>query len=82
MIIVNVSVPALETVYNFSLEETAKISDLVEEMVELIAQKEHVAFSGDPGELVLCSVESGEQCDKEHCLADYGIAGGVELILV
>lgn len=82
MIIVNVHVPALEMVYNFSLEETAKIGDLMEEMVELIAQKEHVPFHGNLEEMVLCSLESGEQCDKGQCLAGYGIAGGAELILV
>lgn len=82
MIIVNVSVPALETVYNFSLEETAKISDLMVEIVELIAQKEHVSFSGDMNEMVLCSMENAEQFDKDHCLADYRITGGTELILV
>ena len=82
MIIVNVSVPALETVYNFSLEETARISDLMEEIVELIAQKEHVSFGGDLEEMVLCTVENGEQCGKDRCLADYGVAGGAELILV
>lgn len=54
MIIVNIHAPALETVYNFSLEETAKIGDLMEEIVELIAQKEHVPFGGGLEEMVLC----------------------------
>ena len=82
MIIVNVRVPALEKVYNFSLEETAKVSDLIEEIVELICQKERISFGGSLEEMVLCSVESGEQCDKGRSLADYGVAGGDELILV
>ena len=82
MIIVNVSVPALEKVYNFSLEETAKVKDLKEEMVELIAQKEHVSFRGNLEEMVLCSMENGEQYGEDRCLADYGISGGAELILV
>ena len=82
MIIVNIHAPALETVYNFSLEETAKIGDLMEEIVELIAQKEHVPFGGGLQEMVLCSLENGEQFDKSRCLADYRISGGAELILV
>lgn len=82
MIIVNIRVPALEKVYNFSLEEEAKIKDLIEEVVELIAQKERVRFGGDLQEMVLCSVENGEQCDKNRSLSDYGIVGGAELILV
>lgn len=82
MIIVNVRVPALEKVYNFSLEEKAKIRDLVEEIVELIVQKEGVQFGGKLEEMSLCSVENGEQCAKENSLSDYGIVGGSELILV
>ena len=73
MIIVDVRVPALEKVYNFSVEERAKVGDLIEELVELVIQKEN---------MVLCSVENGVQCDRSCCLSDYGICGGAELILV
>lgn len=82
MVIVNVRVPALEKVYNFSLEEKAKVKDLIEEMVELIAQKECLPLEDSLEGMVLCSVENGEQCNKNCTLADYGIAGGAELILV
>lgn len=82
MIIVNVSVPALEKVYNFSLEEKAKVRDLVEEIVELVSQKERIPFKDSLENMALCIVETGEQCRRDACLADYGIAGGAELILV
>ena len=58
------------------------MSDLIEEVVELIIQKEHLAFYGDPEEMVLCCVEGGLQCDRNRCLSDYGITGSSELILV
>ncbi|MBR3007931.1 MAG: hypothetical protein IKI35_01760 [Stomatobaculum sp.] len=82
MVIVDVSVPALEKVYNLSLEEKAKIDDLIEEIVELVLQKEHLDFKGDHHELVLCAVESGVQMRRDKTLNDYGIVGGAELILV
>lgn len=82
MIIVNVRVPALEKEYNFSLEEKAPVGDLIEELVELILQKEGVPFSGELREMVLCSLEKGIQCSRESTLSDYGICGGEELILV
>lgn len=82
MIIVNVRVPALEKVYNFSLDEKARIKDLIEEIVELIAQKESLQFENNLEEMVLCCVGNSEQCDRNHSLSDYGIAGGAELILV
>lgn len=82
MIIVDIKVPALEKVYNFSVSEKAKVSDLIEEVVELIIQKEHLAFHGNLEEMVLCCVEGGLQCDRDRCLSDYEITGGSELILV
>lgn len=82
MIIVDIKVPAIEKVYNFSVEERAKVSDLIEEVVELIMQKERLSFSGNLEEMVLCCVEGSVQCDRDHCLSDYGISGGSELILV
>lgn len=82
MIIVDIKVPALEKVYNFSVEEKARVSDLIEEVVELISQKERLAFSGNLEEMVLCCVESGVQCDRSCTLSDYGISGGSELLLV
>ena len=82
MIIVNVRVPAVEKVYNFSLDERARVADLIEEIVELVTQKEGLPFHGDYGDLVLCAAEKRLQCGDDSCLADYGICGGEELILV
>lgn len=82
MIVVNVHVPALEKVYNFSVEEKARTSDLIEELVELIIQKERVPFGGELDKMVLCSVDHGVLCDRTKCLNDYGIYGGAELVLV
>lgn len=82
MIIVNVGVPALEKVYNFSLEEKAKVRDLIEEIAELISQKERIPFTDSLDRMTLCIVETEEQCSRDACLADYGISGGTELILV
>lgn len=82
MIIVNIKVPALEKEYNFSVDENAPVEDLVEEIAELIVQKEGVQFSGNMNEMVLCSREPGFQCARQNCLSDYGIYGGAELILV
>ena len=82
MIIVNVRVPALEKVYNLSLEEKAKTEDLIEEIMELILQKERIRFHGELKDMVLCSSEAGIQLKRDRSLADYGISGGDELILL
>lgn len=86
MVIVNVRVPTLEKVYNFSLEEKAAVEDLIVETAMLILQKEGIPFNGEPHEafrsLALCSVDGGFQLDRRSCLSDYGICGGEELMLV
>ena len=81
MIIVNIWVPALEQTYNFSLDEKAMVEDLVEELVELISQKEQVSFQGNQAEMVLCSKDSREQFRRDRCLADYGVESGSTLLL-
>ena len=82
MIVVNIRVPALEKTYNFSVEEKARIDDLIEEIVELVKQKEGVQFHGSMDQLALCAVEKGLQCNKGCSLSDYGVCDGDELILV
>ena len=82
MIIVNIKVPALEKENNFSVDENAPVEDLIEEIAELIVQKEGVQFSGSTDEMALCSQNPGFQCARGNCLNDYGVYGGAELILV
>ena len=82
MIIVNIKVPALEQVYNFSVDEKATVSDLIEEIVELVKQKEGVQFHGDIEELIICAVEQGVPCKRDESLSRYGIRSGDELVLV
>ncbi|MCI1722773.1 MAG: hypothetical protein LKM41_08170 [Lachnospiraceae bacterium] len=82
MIVVNVTVPGLEKVYNMNLEEKAPVSELIEEIAELIAQKEHAPLNGDIHEMILGSIDRGLQFRKDRCLRDYGITVGAELILV
>lgn len=83
MIIVNIKVPSLEKVYNFSLEDTAKIQAIIEEVVELIAQKEGgIKLSGDIQEMTLYDQETGTHLNWTGSLREYGIQSGAELILV
>ena len=86
MIIVIVKVPALEKVYNFSLEEKAQVDELIDEITLLVFQKEGLSFDGDPksafSEMSLCSLDAGIQLGRQYTLADYGVCDGSELMLV
>ena len=42
MIVVNVTVPALEKVYNMNLEEKGEVSDLIDEIAGDISEEEQM----------------------------------------
>ena len=86
MIIVNVRVPALEKVYNLSIEEKSQVGDLIDEITLLVCQKEGLAFEGDPhlafGQMSLYSIDAGVQLDRQNTPANYSVCYGAELMLV
>lgn len=86
MIIVNIRVPALETVYNFSLDESASVSALIEEMVAVIRKKERFEQERDIKKtyagMSLCCIDTGIQLRPDLSLKDYGIWDGAEFMLV
>ena len=84
MILINVDVyvPALNRTYNFNLEEDAQISHLIREISELICRKEQSTLDGDPGQLMMGSVERKINFSAQHSLQDYSVKNGDTLILV
>lgn len=82
MILVDIYVPAVGNVYDFQLDEEEKISMIVEEIGELIGQKEHCQIVGEIGELMLCSKKDRKILSKNLTLALSGIQNGDSLILV
>lgn len=82
MIIVDVRVPALDAVYDFSLSEDTYIGILIEEMVEMICRHEKLLEAPDSDAHWLCCVSTGQILDREKTLHDYGVETGNQLILV
>lgn len=82
MILVDIYVPAVGNVYDFQLDEEEKIGAIVEEIGELVGQKEHCQIVGDMGELMLCSRENKQILSKNLTLAASGIQNGNSLILL
>jgi len=82
MILTDVYVPSVSKHYAFQLDEKVKIGILIEELAELICQKEQCRFVGKKTELVLCIYKSNAIMSKDMTLRDYGIADGGRLILV
>lgn len=82
MILVDIHVPALGNVYDFQLDEDEKIGAIVEEIGELIGQKEHSRIVGDMGKLMLCSGEHKKILSRNLTLSEEHIQNGSSLILL
>lgn len=82
MILVDVYVPSVGQTYNFSLNEQASIQSLLDEITEMIAQKEQTVMNGDAVQLMLWDKLTGSRLEPSGTLSQYGIKGGADLILV
>ena len=60
MFLADVSVPVLNQIYDFKLDENMKIGILIEEIVEMICQKEQCQMFGKSLEIFLGEVEKKE----------------------
>lgn len=82
MILVDISVPSVGNLYDFQLDENEKIYTIIEEIAELIGQKEHCQIVGDIRMLMLCTKESHRILSGNSTLTESGIRTGNSLILV
>lgn len=82
MILTDVYVPSVSKHYAFRLDEKAKISVVMAELIELICQKEQCEFSAGKEKFVLCTYQSKAIMSSERTLREYGITDGGKLILV
>ncbi|MGL5436041.1 MAG: hypothetical protein ACRDBO_11660 [Lachnospiraceae bacterium] len=82
MILVDIFAPVMNQNYDFSLDEHAKISLLLEEISEMICQKEQCQLNGSVKELLLISQKRQRILNSELTLAHYHIAPGDRLIMV
>lgn len=82
MILVDIYVPAVGNTYDFQLDEEEKTGTLIEEISELIGQKEHCRIVGDISKLMLCFCKDKKILSKNMTLADSGVQNGDSLILV
>ena len=82
MILVDVFVPSVDNVYDFQLDDDVKIGMLVEEMGEMICQKEHCRLDGKIEKLLLCSLDNRAILPKNTTLAECGVKTGGKLMLL
>lgn len=82
MILVDIYVPAVGNVYDFQLDEEEKVSVIIEEIGELIGQKEHCQIVGDIKSLMLCWQKEQKILSPDLTLSLAGIRNGDSLLLV
>ena len=68
--------------YDFKLDGDVPVGRLVEEMVGMIAQRDHLVLKRDPGLFLLCGRKQGRIFEKNSTLLANGVASGDELLLV
>ena len=82
MILVDIYVPSVDKVYDFQLNENTSISTVIDELSEMVGQKERSPLYGSSSELILCDKSSGQIIHRNGTLSSSGITTGSTLILV
>ncbi|MBQ4016120.1 MAG: hypothetical protein II608_01120 [Oscillospiraceae bacterium] len=82
MILVDIQVPIMEQVFDFTVDEHARIGDLIVELSEIICQRARWPKPENTNGLLLCSVDGNNVLPEDGTLAGMGISSGARLMLV
>lgn len=79
---VDVMLPSYGRTYEFELDGDKMICSIIEEIAELISQKEHCAFDSNTKELLLLHCESKKLLNSYQTLEQSGVSNSDTLILI
>lgn len=82
MILVDIFVPSVDKTYDFNLNENVSVKMLIDEVSEMICQKERCKIIGNVSDLQLCDKYSQQILPKNRTLMDCGVLTGSSLILI
>lgn len=82
MITVDIYVPSVNHVYDFQLDEDTQVGNIIDEISELIEQKEHCTLAGNRAELALCLRKNSLILPADMTLDECGVRTGNSMILV
>lgn len=82
MILVDIFVPSVNKKYDFYLDEYTPIYTIVEEVSEMIAQKEHCEINGNIKKLFLCDMKKKLVFSSSETLYKYNVVSGSQLLFV
>lgn len=82
MILINVAFAETDQEYDFKVDEQAPIEQVVEEMVTMIAEKEHYKVSKEQGLFLLCNPKTASIFSPMTTLTMNGVTSGMTLMLL
>ncbi|MDE7330741.1 MAG: EsaB/YukD family protein [Lachnospiraceae bacterium] len=81
MILVDIQILAADRVFDFELDENTSVDVLLEDILSLAVQKEHILFE-NPKAMYLYGMEQETILKKEESLGQQGVRTGDRLILI
>lgn len=82
MILVEVYIPSLDETFDFRIDETAKVVNVVQEISEMMCKKYKTELNRKSEEFFLCSAEQRVILNGDSTLEDNGVVNGCRLFMV
>ena len=82
MILINVFFAETNRAYDFRVDTDTPLSQVVADIVSLIALREHLLLDREPGVFLLCRKTTGEIFGPGETLSSYNVHTGDDLILL
>ena len=81
MILVDLQVVSLDRHYQFSLDESKSVLELITEIKDILCQQEQCEMLGEDDDLMLCSVTQNSILKKNMTLSEQGVRSAERLLL-
>ncbi len=82
MVIVDISVPRFFKKYDFKLRDDVPIGEIINQVCDILKNKEQCAIEEEGHEFLLCSITEKQILQKNQTLRNYNIRSGNRLLLV
>lgn len=82
MILVDIYIPSLGDTFDFRIDETAKLTNVVQEISEMLTIKYKSSLNKKPEEFMLCSIADCRILNNDTTLWENNITNGSKLLMV
>lgn len=82
MVLVDIYVPSVDRIFDFSLDENTRIIELLEEIAGIVEQNSKSTIASEKDKLILCSYDKRTALPSDSTLYQCGICNGSKLLMV